>query len=139
MKKKSFNEILKIDDADKKIIEMIEANPDITHSDHPGFRHESLLRPPSGESAPLGPVDQSCGIPFVHRGMRVAPVSVHSAGVEPAPRLAALPFFRQPRCRQFKRLVLIAVCPSNEGVGYLGLVSRYLYGAKGKTCSACIA
>ena len=33
MKKKSFNEILKIDDADKKIIEMIEANPHITHSD----------------------------------------------------------------------------------------------------------
>ena len=32
MKKKSFNEILKIDDADKKIIEMIEKNPDITHS-----------------------------------------------------------------------------------------------------------
>ncbi|MEE9376908.1 MAG: Lrp/AsnC family transcriptional regulator [Candidatus Lokiarchaeia archaeon] len=33
MKKKSFNEILKIDDADKKIIEMIEKDPDITHSD----------------------------------------------------------------------------------------------------------
>jgi DNA-binding Lrp family transcriptional regulator len=33
MKKKSFNEILSIDDADKKIIEMIEKNPDITHSD----------------------------------------------------------------------------------------------------------
>ncbi len=32
MKKKKFNEILKIDDADKKIIEMIEENPDITHS-----------------------------------------------------------------------------------------------------------
>ena len=32
MKKKSFNELLKIDDADKKIIEMIEKNPDITHS-----------------------------------------------------------------------------------------------------------
>lgn len=33
MKKKSFNELLKIDDSDKKIIEMIEKNPDITHSD----------------------------------------------------------------------------------------------------------
>ncbi len=33
MKKKSFNELLSIDDADKKIIEMIEKNPDITHSD----------------------------------------------------------------------------------------------------------
>jgi len=33
MKKKSFNEILSIDDADKKIIEMIEKDPDITHSD----------------------------------------------------------------------------------------------------------
>ena len=33
MKKKSFNELLKIDDADKKIIEMIEAKPNITHSD----------------------------------------------------------------------------------------------------------
>lgn len=33
MKKKSFNELLKIDEADKKIIEMIEENPDITHSD----------------------------------------------------------------------------------------------------------
>ena len=33
MKKKTFNEILSIDDADKKIIEMIEENPDITHSD----------------------------------------------------------------------------------------------------------
>jgi len=32
MKKKSFNEILSIDDADKKIIEMIEENPSITHS-----------------------------------------------------------------------------------------------------------
>jgi len=32
MKKKSFNELLKIDDADKRIIEMIEKNPDITHS-----------------------------------------------------------------------------------------------------------
>ena len=32
MKKKSFNELLKIDDADKKIIEMIEKNPSITHS-----------------------------------------------------------------------------------------------------------
>ncbi len=32
MKKKSFNELLKIDDADKIIIEMIEKNPDITHS-----------------------------------------------------------------------------------------------------------
>jgi len=33
MKKKTFNEILSIDDADKKIIEMIEEDPDITHSD----------------------------------------------------------------------------------------------------------
>ena len=33
MKKKSFNELLKIDESDKKIIEMIEANPSITHSD----------------------------------------------------------------------------------------------------------
>ena len=33
MKKKTFNEILSIDDDDKKIIEMIEENPDITHSD----------------------------------------------------------------------------------------------------------
>ena len=33
MKKKSFNEILSIDDDDKKIIEMIEKDPDITHSD----------------------------------------------------------------------------------------------------------
>jgi len=33
MKKKMFNEILSIDDDDKKIIEMIEKNPDITHSD----------------------------------------------------------------------------------------------------------
>lgn len=32
MKKKSFNELLKIDDDDKKIIEMIERDPDITHS-----------------------------------------------------------------------------------------------------------
>ena len=32
MKKKSFNELLKIDEADKKIIEMIEENPGITHS-----------------------------------------------------------------------------------------------------------
>jgi len=32
-KKKKFNEILGIDDDDKKIIEMIEENPDITHSD----------------------------------------------------------------------------------------------------------
>ena len=32
MKKKSFNELLKIDDDDKKIIEMIEHDPDITHS-----------------------------------------------------------------------------------------------------------
>ncbi|MFX1236160.1 MAG: Lrp/AsnC family transcriptional regulator [Promethearchaeota archaeon] len=32
MKKKSFNELLGIDEADKKIIEMIEENPDITHS-----------------------------------------------------------------------------------------------------------
>ena len=33
MKKKSFNEILSIDDDDKKIIELIERDPDITHSD----------------------------------------------------------------------------------------------------------
>ena len=33
MKKKSFSDLLKIDDSDKKIIEMIEKNPDITHSD----------------------------------------------------------------------------------------------------------
>jgi len=33
MKKKTFNDILHIDDDDKKIIEMIEENPDITHSD----------------------------------------------------------------------------------------------------------
>lgn len=33
MKKKSFNEILSIDNDDKKIIEMIEKTPDITHSD----------------------------------------------------------------------------------------------------------
>ncbi|MFX1281311.1 MAG: Lrp/AsnC family transcriptional regulator [Promethearchaeota archaeon] len=33
MKKKSFNELLAIDDDDKKIIEMIEGDPDITHSD----------------------------------------------------------------------------------------------------------
>ena len=33
MKKKTFNELLNIDDDDKKIIEMIEKNPDITHSD----------------------------------------------------------------------------------------------------------
>ena len=33
MKKKSFNELLSIDDDDKKIIEMIEKDPDITHSD----------------------------------------------------------------------------------------------------------
>ncbi len=32
MKKKSFEELLKIDADDKKIIEMIEADPDITHS-----------------------------------------------------------------------------------------------------------
>ena len=32
MKKKTFNEILGIDNADKQIIEMIEQNPDITHS-----------------------------------------------------------------------------------------------------------
>jgi len=32
MKKKSFNNLLKIDEADKVIIEMIEKNPDITHS-----------------------------------------------------------------------------------------------------------
>ena len=32
MKTKSFNEILGIDDDDKKIIEMIESNPSITHS-----------------------------------------------------------------------------------------------------------
>jgi len=33
MKKKSFNELLSIDNDDKKIIEMIEKDPDITHSD----------------------------------------------------------------------------------------------------------
>lgn len=33
MKKKSFNDLLKIDNDDKKIIEMIERDPDITHSD----------------------------------------------------------------------------------------------------------
>ncbi|MFX0070741.1 MAG: Lrp/AsnC family transcriptional regulator [Candidatus Hermodarchaeota archaeon] len=33
MKKKTFNQLLSIDDDDKKIIEMIEQNPDITHSD----------------------------------------------------------------------------------------------------------
>ncbi len=33
MKKKNFNELLSIDDDDKKIIEMIEKDPDITHSD----------------------------------------------------------------------------------------------------------
>ncbi len=33
MKKKSFNELLGIDNDDKKIIEMIERNPDITHSE----------------------------------------------------------------------------------------------------------
>ncbi|TFG03730.1 MAG: Lrp/AsnC family transcriptional regulator, partial [Promethearchaeota archaeon] len=33
MNKKTFNKLLKIDDDDKKIIEMIEQNPDITHSD----------------------------------------------------------------------------------------------------------
>ncbi len=33
MKKKTFNDLLKIDDDDKKIIEMIERDPDITHSD----------------------------------------------------------------------------------------------------------
>ncbi|MFX1307110.1 MAG: winged helix-turn-helix transcriptional regulator, partial [Promethearchaeota archaeon] len=33
MKKKNFNELLSIDNDDKKIIEMIEKNPDITHSD----------------------------------------------------------------------------------------------------------
>ena len=33
MKKKSFNDLLGIDDDDKKIIEMIEKNPSITHSD----------------------------------------------------------------------------------------------------------
>ena len=32
MKKKSFNELLGIDESDKKIIEMIEKDPDITHS-----------------------------------------------------------------------------------------------------------
>lgn len=32
VKKKSFNELLGIDDADKKIIEMMEQNPSITHS-----------------------------------------------------------------------------------------------------------
>ncbi len=33
MKKKKFNDLLKIDDDDKKIIEMIEKKPSITHSD----------------------------------------------------------------------------------------------------------
>ncbi len=33
MKKKSFNQILSIDNDDKRIIEMIERDPDITHSD----------------------------------------------------------------------------------------------------------
>ncbi len=33
MKKKGFNELLGIDDADKKIIEMIEKDPSITHSE----------------------------------------------------------------------------------------------------------
>lgn len=33
MKNKKFNELLSIDNDDKKIIEMIEKNPDITHSD----------------------------------------------------------------------------------------------------------
>ncbi|MHA1689945.1 MAG: Lrp/AsnC family transcriptional regulator [Promethearchaeota archaeon] len=33
MKNKTFNKLLNIDDDDKKIIEMIEKNPDITHSD----------------------------------------------------------------------------------------------------------
>lgn len=33
MKKKKFNDLLDIDDDDKKIIEMIEENPSITHSD----------------------------------------------------------------------------------------------------------
>ena len=33
MKKKSFEQLLGIDSSDKKIIEMIEENPDITHSD----------------------------------------------------------------------------------------------------------
>ncbi|MFW9823039.1 MAG: Lrp/AsnC family transcriptional regulator [Candidatus Thorarchaeota archaeon] len=33
MKKKTFNELLNIDNDDKRIIEMIEKNPDITHSD----------------------------------------------------------------------------------------------------------
>ncbi len=33
MKKKTFNKLLNIDEDDKKIIEMIEKNPDITHSD----------------------------------------------------------------------------------------------------------
>lgn len=33
MKKKSFSDLLSIDEADKKIIEMIEENPGITHSD----------------------------------------------------------------------------------------------------------
>ncbi|MFW9820706.1 MAG: AsnC family transcriptional regulator, partial [Candidatus Thorarchaeota archaeon] len=33
MKKKTFNELLSIDDDDKRIIEMIEKDPDITHSD----------------------------------------------------------------------------------------------------------
>ncbi len=32
MKKKNFSELLSIDEADKKIIEMMEKNPDITHS-----------------------------------------------------------------------------------------------------------
>ena len=32
MKKKNFSELLKIDESDKKIIEMIEKDPDITHS-----------------------------------------------------------------------------------------------------------
>ncbi|MCK4780271.1 MAG: AsnC family protein, partial [Candidatus Lokiarchaeota archaeon] len=33
IKKKNFSDLLSIDEADKKIIEMIEENPDITHSD----------------------------------------------------------------------------------------------------------
>ncbi|MCK4369743.1 MAG: Lrp/AsnC family transcriptional regulator, partial [Candidatus Lokiarchaeota archaeon] len=33
MKKKNFSDLLSIDEADKKIIEMIEENPGITHSD----------------------------------------------------------------------------------------------------------
>ncbi len=33
MKKKNFSDLLSIDEADKKIIEMMEENPDITHSD----------------------------------------------------------------------------------------------------------